>query len=129
MESNQIKRLPVVREGRVVGILSRANLLRALACLLRDAKSAHASDASIRRNLLTELENQKWAPVIDVIVRNGVVHLWGTLTEERQRQGVRVLAENTPGVKRVEDHLVWVEPISGVVLPSAEYFKAIGQVS
>jgi CBS domain-containing protein len=131
MESNQVKRLPVMCDGRIVGIISRANLLRALVSISRDEKPAHASDASIRRHLMAELERQRWAPValIDVIVRNGVVHLWGTLTEERQRQGIRVAAENTPGVKRVEDHLVWIEPITGVVLPSADDFKAIGQVS
>jgi CBS domain-containing protein len=131
MESNQIKRLPVMHNGRVVGIISRANLLRALASIPRDTRPAHASDASIRRHLLAELEKQKWAPValIDVIVKDGVVHLWGTLTDERQRQGIRVAAENTPGVKRVDDHLVWIEPVSGVVLPSDDDFKPIGQVS
>ena len=53
----------------------------------------------------------------------------GTLTEERQRQGIRVAAENTPGVKRVEDHLVWIEPVSGVVLTAVDELKAIGQVT
>ena len=131
MESKRVKRLPVVRDGHIVGILSRANLLRALFSIARDAKPAHVSDASIRQGVLAELAKQSWAPValIDVIVRNGVVHRWGTLTEERQRQGIRVAAENTPGVKRVEDHLVWIEPVSGMVLPSAEDFKAVGQVS
>ncbi|HET7155401.1 MAG TPA: CBS domain-containing protein [Hyphomicrobiaceae bacterium] len=131
MESRQIKRMPVVRDGVVVGIVSRANLLRALVTIGRDDRPANVSDASIRQQLLAELAKQSWAPValVDVIVRNGIVHLWGTLTEERQRQGIRVLAENTAGVKRVEDHLVWIEPISGIVLPSAGDFKAIGQVS
>jgi CBS domain-containing protein len=131
MESRQIKRVPVVENGRVVGILSRANLLRALASIARDTKPASVADATIRNQLLANLAKQSWAPValVDVIVRNGVVHLWGTLTEERQRQGIRVLAENTPGVHRVEDHLVWIEPMSGIVMPSAEDFKAIGQVS
>jgi hypothetical protein len=54
-----------------------------------------------------------------------VIHLWGSLTDERQRRGIRVAAENTPGVKRVEDHLVWVEPMSGmVVLPPDEEVAA-----
>jgi signal-transduction protein with cAMP-binding, CBS, and nucleotidyltransferase domain len=131
MESRQIKRLPVVRDGRIVGILSRANLLRALVSIARDAKPAGMPDFLIRQRLLEDLGNQSWAPaaMVDVIVRDGVVHLWGTLLEERQRQGIRVLAENTPGVKRVEDHLVWIEPMSGVVVPSVEDFKPIGQVS
>lgn len=131
METKQVKRLPVVRNGQLVGIVSRANLLRALASIARDAKPTVAADTSIRQTLLAELGKQSWAPValIDVIVRNGVVHLWGSLTDERQRQGIRVLAENTPGVKRVEDHLVWIEPTTGMVLPSADDFKVIGQVT
>jgi osmotically-inducible protein OsmY len=105
--------------------------LRALVSIGRDTSLADVADATIRRQLLAELAKQSWAPtaLVDVIVRNGVVHLWGTLTDERQRQGIRVVAENTPGVKRVEDHLVWIEPMSGVVVPSVEDFKSIGQVS
>jgi CBS domain-containing protein len=131
MESNQVKRLPVLRDGRLVGILSRANLLRALVSVARDTKPANVADASIRQHLLAELAKQSWAPValIDVIVKNGVVHLWGTLTEERQRQGIRVVAENTPGVKRVEDHMVWIEPLSGVVVPSFDDFRTVGRIS
>jgi CBS domain-containing protein len=119
MESRRIKRLPVVRDGKVTGIVSRANLLHALATVARETKPSPLDDASIQKHLLAELEKQSWAPValINVIVRNGVVHLWGALTDERQRQGIRVAAENTPGVKRVEDHLVWVEPVSGMVFP------------
>jgi CBS domain-containing protein len=131
MESRQVKRLPVVRDGRPVGIVSRANLLRALVSIAREAKPVDVTDAAIRQRLLAELGKQSWAPVasIDVTVRGGIAHLWGTLTEERQRQGIRVVAENTPGVKRVEDHLVWIEPFSGIVVPSVDDFKAIGQVS
>ena len=131
MESRQVKRLPVVRDNQIVGILSRANLLRALVSIGRDNKPANVTDATIRQHLLAELAKQSWAPtaLVDVIVRNGVAHLWGTLTDERQRQGIRVVAENTPGVKRVEDHLVWIEPVSGVVLPSIDDFRGIGQVS
>jgi CBS domain-containing protein len=131
MESRRIKRLPVVREGRVVGILSRANLVRTLATMAHDVKPARATDASIRKSLLAELAKQSWAPVasVDVIVKDGVVHLWGTLTEERQRQGIRVAAENTAGVKRVEDHMVWIEPISGMVVPSADDAGTVGHAT
>jgi CBS domain-containing protein len=131
METKQVKRLPVVHNGRLVGILSRANLLRALVSIARDAKPTALADTAIRQRLLEELGKQSWAPVtlIDVIVRNGIVHLWGSLTDERQRQGIRVVAENTPGVKRVEDHLVWIEPVSGTLLSSADDLKAIGRLT
>jgi osmotically-inducible protein OsmY len=50
------------------------------------------------------------------VVRDGVVHLWGTIFDERERQALRVAAENAPGVKAVEDHLIWIEPMSGLHL-------------
>lgn len=126
MESRRVKRLPVVRDGKLVGIASRANLLRALASIVSETKPSPLDDEAIRSRLMIELQKQAWAPValINVIVRNGVVHLWGTLTDERQRKGVRVVAENIPGVKRVEDHLVWVEPMSGMVMPAEEEMAA-----
>jgi CBS domain-containing protein len=119
MESRRVKRLPVINDGKLVGIVSRANLLRALASIVGETKPSSMDDDAIRNRLMAELQNQAWAPValINVIVRNGVVHLWGTLTDERQRKGVRVVAENIPGVKRVEDHLVWIEPMTGMVIP------------
>ena len=123
MESRRIKRLPVMRDGQVIGIVSRANLLQALASISKDTRFGTIDDAAIRQSLIAELDKQSWAPValINIIVSKGVVHLWGAITDERQRPGIRVAAENTPGVKAVRDHLVWVEPMSGMVLfPSDE---------
>jgi CBS domain-containing protein len=127
MEARQVKRLPVVRDGRLVGIVSRANLLRALASTFHETKPASLDDATIRKTLLEELSKKAWVPValINVIVRNGVVHLWGAITDERQRSGVRVVAENTPGVKSVEDHLVWIEPMTGLTIPAADEKSAV----
>ena len=120
MEKRRIKRLPVVRGKRLVGIISRANLLQALASLApRVSASVSApTDETIRNLLLTELEHQKWAPVgfLNVVVRDGVVELWGSITDEREREALIVAAQNIPGVKNVQDHLVWVEPTSGVVI-------------
>jgi CBS-domain-containing membrane protein len=118
MEKHRIKRLPVVRERQLVGIVSRANLLHALASLAPTVPATTASDETIRKNLLAELERQKWAPVgfLNVVVRDGIVQLWGTITDERERQALVVAAQNIPGVKNVQDHLVWVEPMSGVVI-------------
>jgi osmotically-inducible protein OsmY len=66
---------------------------------------------------LAELQKEHWAPVgaLDVIVRQGVVELWGTITDERQRQALVVVAENIPGVKAVRDYLAWVDATSGMV--------------
>jgi predicted transcriptional regulator len=117
MEKRRIKRVPVVRGETVVGIVSRANLLHALAGVVREVKPALASDQAIREQLLAELARQSWAPIalIDIVVRNGVVELWGTVTDERERQAIKVAAENIPGVKEVNDHLAWVDPTSGMV--------------
>jgi CBS domain-containing protein len=123
MEKRQIKRLPVVRDEHVVGIVSRANLVHALASFARDIRPASAGDQGIRDRILAELASQSWAPValVDVIVRDGVVELWGMITDERERKAIVVAAENAPGVKAVNDHLAWVDAISGMVLyPSSE---------
>lgn len=116
MERHNIKRVPVVDNGKVIGIVTRANLLHAVASFAEDIAPLSAEDAAIRSRLLATLKDQPWAPVtaIDVTVRNGIVALSGIITDERQRQALRVAAENIPGVKNVEDNIVWVEPVSGV---------------
>jgi CBS domain-containing protein len=122
MEHHRIKRLPVLRDHKLVGIVSRANLLHALASLAREIESTPGDDEAIRERLLAELNQQSWAPLglIDVIVRNGTVEFWGTLLDERKRRALIVAAENVRGVKGVRDHLVWVEPISGVAIGPPE---------
>jgi CBS-domain-containing membrane protein len=121
MERHRIKRVLVVREERLVGIVTRANLLHALASVVAETKTEDASDALIRDQLYVELKAQPWAPplkLIDIVVRNGTVHLWGTLLDERQHRAIVVAAENIPGVKAIDDNLAWVEPRSGrMVIP------------
>jgi CBS domain-containing protein len=118
MEKRRIKRLPVVRGNAVVGIVSRANLVHALAGVSREVKPSAASDQAIRARIMAELAGQTWAPtaLINIIVRDGVVDLWGTITDERERQAIIVAAENAPGVKEVKDHLAWVDTMSGMLL-------------
>jgi CBS domain-containing protein len=128
MERRHVKRVPVVENGKIVGIVSRANLLRVLAGVVREVAPASADDAALREAILAELRSQSWAPLagLDVTVRNGVVGLWGTILDERERDALRVAAENVPGVKSVEDHLCWIEPVSGSVIdvPPAEREQA-----
>jgi predicted transcriptional regulator len=125
MEKRQIKRVPVVRLGQLVGIVSRANLLHALASLSREAKPVAQSDTAIRERLLAELGKQSWAPapILDIVVRSGVVELWGTITDERERQALIVAAENVPGVKAVHDHLAWIDTTTGML------FEAPGELN
>jgi CBS domain-containing protein len=120
MERHRIKRVPVVCGRRLVGIVSRADLLGALARLARATETVATNDAEIRRCVMAELRKQSWAPLdlINVIVRDRTVELQGTITEDNARQAMVVAAENVPGVRAVHDHLVWVEPVSGMtVLP------------
>lgn len=118
MERHRVKRLPVIERGRLVGIVSRANLLGALLDVLGKARPAAGSDREIRKRVLAEIDKQGWAPraSIDVAVADAVVELRGAITDEREREALRVAAENVPGVKAVRDRLVWVEPISGMVI-------------
>jgi CBS domain-containing protein len=113
MERHRIKRLPVVQDGKLVGIVSRANLLHALASVAREVKAPAGDDATIREQILAECARQRWAPHVNVVVRDGVVGLWGVITDERERQAFIVAAENVPGVKAVHDHLAWAQPTSG----------------
>ncbi len=117
MERHHIKRVPVMRGTRVVGIITRANLMRALVKSALQPEPISAGDKEIRDRLLADLKKQPWAPLalIDISVKDGVVTISGTVTDERQREALRVAAENVPGVKQVVDDLVWVEPISGMV--------------
>jgi osmotically-inducible protein OsmY len=73
---------------------------------------------TIREKLLAEFQKEVWAPaaMTNVVVRDGIVELWGVIVDERQREAMKVAAENIPGVKSVNDHLVWVEPTSGMVI-------------
>jgi CBS domain-containing protein len=116
MERRHIKRVPVVREGRVVGIVSRADLLHALARLVRTLSASSRTDEDIRQHIVSALAAEAWVPksFIEVQVRDGVVELEGRILDERERQALRVVVENIPGVKAVKDHLVWIEPMSGM---------------
>ncbi len=125
MNRHHIKRLPVMFNARVVGVLTRADVLRKLAERL-PKDSRQIGDAELKSAVLTELERQKWAPIawIDVSVADGIVEFRGNITDERQRDALHVVAENVPGVKGIHDHLVWVEPNTGTFLLSPEDEKA-----
>jgi CBS domain-containing protein len=126
MERHRIKRVPVLDGDDPVGILSRADLLRGLAGALAAEPAAATSDEEIRERILAELARAAWAPGdgIAITVENGVVDLNGVILDEKERAALRVAAENVPGVKAVEDHLVWVEPVSGTVIDAPHEARA-----
>lgn len=107
MEAKGIKRVPVVRDGQVIGIVSRANLLSVLARLAGEAPQPVVDDLVIRRSIADELAGKAWAPgaTIDIAVRDGVVTLSGTVETGHVKDAVRVAAENAPGAIRVWDNI------------------------
>jgi CBS domain-containing protein len=125
MEKHRVKRLPVIRGKKAVGMLSRANLLRVLAGSDRAAKSPASADWAIRDQILAEFRRQPWAPVfgLDVKVRNGSVDLYGTILDERERKALIVAVENVPGVKEVRDHVALIEPTSGMLVYQPEQIE------
>jgi CBS domain-containing protein len=121
MEKRNVKRLPVVRDGHIVGIVTRANLLQAVAGLARDVPDPTADDDHIRERIIASIDKADWRPFgLGVTVRNGVVHLHGVIVDESSRQAAIVAAENIQGVKEVHDHLCWVDTMSGMYVNSPE---------
>ncbi len=108
MENKHVRRVPVVDGGKVVGIVSRANLLRAWASRPAEAAPATADDAAIRTSLLAELAQQNWTrrPENSVVVTEGVVHLWGLAATDEEKRALELAAEGTPGVTAVRNHIV-----------------------
>jgi CBS domain-containing protein len=128
MESKNVKRLPVMRGEKLVGIVTRSNLVQAVASLARDVPDPTADDDHIRSRIIQAMEKQEWCPLgLNVIVRNGIVHLSGILTDVEGRQAAIVAAENVEGVVKVHDHIRWMDLKSGFSIGSPEdegYAKA-----
>ena len=129
MERHRVKRVPVVRGGKLVGIITRVNLLEAVARVARTMPQVVQDDAVIRDCILEQLAKQPWHTVsIGVTVRGGKADLSGAILDERLREALKVLVENVPGVTEIHDHLVWVEPCSGMAFPSSEDKQAERQI-
>jgi CBS domain-containing protein len=106
MEKHAIKRIPIVRDGSLVGLVSRANILQAVASA-PPALELPALDRSIREKLLGELNRQPWSHTsqLNVTVNDGVVDVWGICHSDAERDAVRIAAENIPGVRAVKNNL------------------------
>jgi len=121
MEKKDIKRLPVVSGAVLKGIVTRSNLLQAVASMAHEIPDPTADDDHIRDRILRTVNATDWHPIgFDVNVRNGVVHLHGIITTDKARQATIVAAENTAGVKNVHGHLCFVDTYSGFYVESPE---------
>jgi CBS domain-containing protein len=121
MIRRRVKRLPVLRGETLVGVIARSDLLKGLLAATPRATGPHP-DAEIKSAIQAELNKLDWAPraSVSVEVQNGVVTFDGAITDERLREGLKVIAENTPGCVGVHDHMAWIEPNSGFFMPSPE---------
>jgi CBS-domain-containing membrane protein len=121
MIRRRVKRLPVLRGETLVGVIARSDLLKGLLAATPWATGPHP-DAEIKAAVQAELDKLDWAPraSVRVEVQSGVVTFDGAITDERLREGLKVIAENTPGCVGVHDHMAWIEPNSGFFMPSPE---------
>jgi CBS domain-containing protein len=107
MQRHRVRRIPIVRDGKLVGVVSRANLLRGLLSREPFPVEGEISDERIREGVSAELESQGWSgrSAASVIVDQGVVHLWGHVEGKPIKEAMGIAAENVPGVRRVVNHL------------------------
>jgi urease gamma subunit len=116
MEKNNIKRLPVLRGDKIVGIMSCSSLLQAVASLAREIPDPTADDNHIRNRVIDALEKNDWCPFgLSLIVRDGIVHLSGVITEEHSRKAAIVAAENVTGAKRFTTICAGLTPCPGCI--------------
>lgn len=118
MEKHHIKRLPVLHEGRLTGMLSRSDLMRAFLNSLPKTTSAEAwSDADIQRHIDQDMQRRPWLSraTAQITVQHGVVVMHGTVPSGTMRDALRVMVENTPGVVEVRDNLMTAEPMRGPI--------------
>lgn len=121
MEKKGIKRLPIMKDGNLVGIITRSNILQAVASMAHEIPDPTADDSHVRERIIREISATDWRPIgFDTTVRNGVVHLYGIVSNDGSRQATIVAAKNTAGVKEVHDHLCFVDSYSGFYIESPE---------
>lgn len=116
MEKHNIKRLPVVRGNNLVGMVTRANLIRAIVAHGSAIPSPAKSDIEIQKAILDRLGKQPWAPtpLFSIDVKDGVVTVSGVIFDPQQEEALRVLIENTPGMKRIESDLTSMNTTSAL---------------
>jgi len=125
MERHDVHRIPVMRGNILVGIVTRSNLLQAVAGIIREIPDPTADDDHIRDRIIRTINAESWRPgALQVVVHNGVVHLHGMVLDERSRQASIVTAENTSGVKEVHDHIYLFNTFTGEHTQSPEDLTA-----
>jgi CBS domain-containing protein len=129
MEQLKVKRLPVKRGNAVVGLISRADILRAFVQSADCAISPPLPDDEIRKRLIAHLEKQNWSSrdLVKIAVHDGVVTMEGVVLDPLQIEAFEVAAENIPGVRKVNDRMIWIDPIYGSAYDASGRFFEPGQ--
>lgn len=107
LDTHRVRRLPVLKGGKLVGIISRSDLVRKLAEAIPSRPVAGSQDGQLQTAIWQEIKAQPWlsSAVINLTVKDGVVEMYGAVDSDAQRRALRVLAENVPGVQRVQGNL------------------------
>jgi CBS-domain-containing membrane protein len=115
LEKNRIKRVPIVASGKVVGIVSRANLVQALASLREETRQSTMSDATIRKKVMAQFKSAQWSrhALLNATVQGGTVKLWGIVDSEAEKAAARVAAEQVAGVRAIENNVVVQPAVAG----------------
>lgn len=118
MQKHKIKRVPVLRGNKVVGMLTRANLMKAVMTHGRALSEPRQSDQDLRKQIIDKARKAEWlvTPLLDIQVKDGDVRVSGVIYDCREEDALKVLIENIAGVKSVTSELVWIEPVSGTVI-------------
>ena len=108
LEKHRIKRVPILKDGKLVGIVSRANLIQALASAPSKVEGDQLTDRGIRAAILAQLAEQSWTDFGErnIVVTNGVVHLWGLVSSPKEHKALLALAESVTGVREVSDEMI-----------------------
>jgi CBS domain-containing protein len=119
-DTHRIKRVPVTRDGALVGIVSRGDIVRAILRLterVQEKDSLGRDKSVVRQAVLERIREQPWVNggTVNVIVTESAVELWGSTETEDQRRAIRILVEEMPQVGAVEDHLTVGTPRIGAI--------------
>jgi CBS domain-containing protein len=108
LEKHRIKRVPIVAKGKMIGIVSRANLIQALASLPENDEQSTISDSRVRKKVMKQFNSEKWSKgsLLSVTVHDGAVKLWGIVDSEAEKEAVRIAAELVEGVRTIENNVV-----------------------
>src|SRR5262249_40487059 len=108
LEKNRIKRVPIVANQKVVGIVSRANLIQALASLRKEIEPSAITDAMVRKRVMAQFRSERWSKhsLLNATVQGGKVKLWGIVDSEAEKEAARVAAEQVADIQEIENNVI-----------------------